>query len=74
MNTTTQVLSTIAESLRRAGATLPAPESDGTVETAIKTGLSIALCVVEQEARRAMAQSASLPRLKSCDGEGGPHD
>ena len=39
----------IAKRLRNAGADLPAPEIKGTIESSMKTGLSIALSIVEQE-------------------------
>ena len=39
----------IADALRRAGASLPAPENKGTVESAMATGLSIALMIVCDE-------------------------
>jgi len=46
-------LERVAEQLRRAGAKLPV-ENNGTIESAVNTGLSIALCVVltEIEARK----------------------
>jgi hypothetical protein len=37
----------IALQLRKSGATLPAPAPKGTIESAINSGLCIALCVVE---------------------------
>ena len=37
----------IALQLRKSGATLPAPTPEGTIESAINSGLCISLCVVE---------------------------
>jgi hypothetical protein len=39
----------VAEKLRRAGASLPAPEVTGTIEGSVVTGLCIALALVESE-------------------------
>jgi hypothetical protein len=44
-----EALKQIAEKLRRAGATLPAPELTGTIEGSVVTGLCIALVLVESE-------------------------
>jgi hypothetical protein len=44
-----EALQRIAEKLRRAGANLPAPQIQGTIESCIVTGLSIALANVETE-------------------------
>ena len=49
-----EALENIETSLRRAGATLPAPEPTGTIEGAMNAGLCIALCVVVAERERAM--------------------
>lgn len=38
----------VAEKLKKAGATVPAPQTGGTIESAMRHGLSIALAVVEQ--------------------------
>lgn len=46
-------LSRIAKRLRMAGATLPAPEPKGTVDSAITAGLCIALSLVETEIENA---------------------
>lgn len=51
-------LPNVAKKLRDAGASLPAPEVTGTPEGAVKTGLSIALAVVEE----AIEQAASTSR------------
>ena len=40
-------LADIAERLRKAGATLPAPDPDGTIESAMRTGLCVGLLLVE---------------------------
>ena len=45
----TDALDRIATQLRNAGADLPAPENNGTIESAMQHGLCIALCLVEQE-------------------------
>ncbi len=42
-----QALRDAADRLRKAGASLPAPEVKGTVESAVVTGLSAALAMVE---------------------------
>jgi hypothetical protein len=42
-------LARITESLKKSGASLPAPELKGTIESSIITGLSIALALVESE-------------------------
>lgn len=44
-----EALPRISATLRRGGASLPAPDNDGTIDSAIRTGMSIALCVVEDE-------------------------
>lgn len=43
----------VAKRLRDAGASLPAPEVTGTPEGAVKSGLSIALALVEEAIERA---------------------
>lgn len=45
-------LERVAEKLRRAGAILPAPPVNGTIEGSIVTGLCIALAVIEGEMSR----------------------
>ncbi len=45
-------LENIAALLKRAGAKTPI-QCDGTIESAVATGLSIALCIVEQQIERA---------------------
>lgn len=52
-------LKEIAEKLKRAGASVPAPENKGTIESAIADGLSIGLLLVN----KALAQ---VPELKGC--------
>ena len=42
-------LNRIAEKLRKAGATLPAPAPEGTIEGAMNVGLCISLMLVEEE-------------------------
>lgn len=44
-----EVLARVAGKLRHAGARLPAPQAMGTVESALVTGLSIALALIEGE-------------------------
>ena len=46
---TQEALKRVAEKLRRAGASLPAPELMGTIEGSVVTGLCIALALVESE-------------------------
>lgn len=55
-----EALKRLAENLRQAGASLPAPEITGTIEGAVVTGLSIALALVDIEIE-ALAQTAPLP-------------
>lgn len=57
-------LGSISESLRKAGATLPAPEPTGTIEGAMNGGLCIALCVVEEATQRLDAARAALDEVK----------
>ena len=44
-----EAIKRIAEKLRRAGASIPAPELTGTIEGSVVTGLCIALALVESE-------------------------
>ena len=44
-----EAMKRIAEKLRRAGASIPAPEVTGTIEGSVVTGLCIALALVESE-------------------------
>jgi len=46
---TQEAFKRVAEKLRRAGASLPAPEVTGTIEGSVVTGLCIALALVESE-------------------------
>jgi hypothetical protein len=57
---TQEALKRIAEKLRRAGASLPAPELTGTIEGSVVTGLCIALALVEGEIE-ALAQPEEEP-------------
>jgi hypothetical protein len=57
---TQEALKRIAEKLRRAGASLPAPELTGTIEGSVVTGLCIALALVESETE-ALAQPEQEP-------------
>ena len=43
----------VSEKLKRAGASIPAPENKGTIESAITTGLSIALLLVDEAITKA---------------------
>ena len=54
-----EALKRVAEKLRRAGASLPAPELTGTIEGSVVTGLCIALALVEAEIE-ALAQETAL--------------
>jgi hypothetical protein len=44
-----EAIKRIAEKLRRAGASIPAPQVTGTIEGSVVTGLCIALALVESE-------------------------
>ena len=55
-----EALKRIAEKLRRAGASLPAPELTGTIEGSVVTGLCVALALVEAEIE-ALAQPEQEP-------------
>ena len=55
-----EALKRVAEKLRRAGASLPAPELTGTIEGSVVTGLCIALALVESETE-ALAQTEQEP-------------
>ena len=46
---TQEALKRVAEKLRRAGASIPAPQVTGTIEGSVVTGLCIALALVETE-------------------------
>jgi hypothetical protein len=46
-------LSKIAVQLRDAGASIPAPENKGTIESAMATGLSIALLLIDDAITKA---------------------
>lgn len=63
-------LKRIQESLKRAGATVPAPDPMGTPESGILQGLSIALAVVEAEIPKPTV-SPLLARLRGKPAEGG---
>jgi len=66
-----RALERIADQLRRAGASLPAAPVESTVESAMRTGLSIALALVEEE-RAALnsAPSRLVPTGPSKEGPG----
>ena len=70
MTTTPDILAKIADMLRSAGASVPAPENKGTIESAMATGLSIALCIIENEAA-ALAQGAEPECCPFCGGDTG---
>ena len=59
---TQEALNRIAEKLRLAGASLPAPEVTGTIEGAIVTGLCIALALVESE-METLTQPEQEPKI-----------
>jgi hypothetical protein len=63
-----EALKRIAEKLRRAGASLPAPELTGTIEGSVVTGLCIALALVETEieALAQPEQEQQIETLKRC--------
>jgi hypothetical protein len=46
---TREALREVERQLRLAGATLPAPQGDGTIESAMNTGLCIALAIVTEQ-------------------------
>jgi hypothetical protein len=54
------VLKRIAGKLRRAGASIPAPQVTGTIEGSVVSGLCVALAIVEGEIE-ALAQPADNP-------------
>jgi hypothetical protein len=55
-----EALKQIAEKLRRAGASIPAPQVTGTIEGSVVSGLCVALAIVEGEIE-ALAQPAQEP-------------
>jgi len=55
-----EAMKRVAEKLRRAGASIPAPEVTGTIEGSVVTGLCIALALVESETE-ALAQTEQEP-------------
>ena len=55
-----EALKRIAEKLRRAGASIPAPQVTGTIEGSVVSGLCVALAIVEGEIE-ALAQPAQEP-------------
>lgn len=59
---TQEALKRVAEKLRRAGASIPAPEVTGTIMGSVVTGLCIALALVEGEIE-ALAQEKALQAL-----------
>jgi hypothetical protein len=56
----TLTLTRVVEKLKRAGATLPAPEPKGSVESSMLGGLCVALAVVQQEVE------GSHPQTERC--------
>ena len=59
-----EALKRIAEKLRRAGASIPAPQVTGTIEGSVVSGLCVALAIVEGEIE-ALAQPAQEPVAQS---------
>jgi hypothetical protein len=55
-----EALKRLAEKLRRAGASIPAPQVTGTIEGSVVSGLCVALAIVEGEIE-ALAQPAQEP-------------
>jgi hypothetical protein len=53
----------IADKLRKAGATVPFPTMEGTIESSMRTGLSHALLLVEEEIEAAAQPVASAEDL-----------
>ena len=53
-----EAMKRISDNLKKAGATLPAPEITGTIEGSMITGLCIALAIVEQEIEALAEQPA----------------
>jgi len=58
-----EALKRVAEKLRRAGASLPAPELTGTIEGSVVTGLCIALALVETEIEALADSMREVQRL-----------
>lgn len=60
----------VAEMLKKAGATVPAPQAGGTIESAMLHGLSIALVIVEEAIAAAeQAQQADIGKAISQQSE-----
>jgi hypothetical protein len=62
-------LQRIADSLRLAGASLPAPPIQGTIESSIITGLSIALALVENEINPSAMSDCPQPIVEELTNE-----
>lgn len=65
-----QPLQDVAQRLRNAGATLPAPAAGGTIESAMNHGLCIALALVEEAIAAAEAAQPVGPRECGCGWRG----
>jgi hypothetical protein len=68
-----EALKRIAEKLRRAGASIPAPQVTGTIEGSFVSGLCVALAIVEGEIE-ALAQPAQEPEMLTIAYQSGYHD
>jgi hypothetical protein len=67
---TQEAFKRVAEKLRRAGASLPAPEVTGTIEGSVVTGLCIALALVEAEIEAlAQPEQEPVPTLEDLEQE-----
>ena len=58
-----EAMKRVAEKLRRAGASIPAPEVTGTIEGSVVTGLCIALALVEGEIEALADSMREVQRL-----------
>jgi hypothetical protein len=61
-----EAMKRISDNLKKAGATLPAPEITGTIEGSMITGLCIALAIVEQEIEALAEQPAQQEPVSWC--------
>ena len=66
-----EALKRIAEKLRRAGASIPAPQVTGTIEGSVVSGLCVALAIVEGEIEALVqpAQERASPCARHCEAQ-----